>query len=320
MTPRRSTKKLFVLDTNVILYDHTCIYNFAEHDVAISIVVLEELDTFKRGNDPINTEARQFIRANRLAGSGLLTEGLSLGDDHGRLFVEVGEAESPLVSQAFTRSKPDNRILALADVLRRTRSDRQVILVSKDINLRMKAKSLGIPAEDYETGKILHVDRLYTGTSLYDGLSSSLISRFHAEPHAVPVDELPIDASIYPHQYFIMRNGSVSALARFNRETAALERVLKRGAYGIDPRNAEQTFALDALLDPEIPLVTLTGKAGTGKTLLALAAALEQRRNYRQIFLARPIVPLSNKDLGYLPGDIKSKLDPYMQPLYDNLA
>jgi len=305
----------------VILYDHTCIYNFAEHDVAISIVVLEELDTFKRGNDPINTEARQFIRElDRLAGSGLLTEGLTLGEDRGRLFVEVGEAESAMVSQAFTRSKPDNRILALADVLRRTRHDRQVILVSKDINLRMKAKSLGIPAEDYETGKILHVDRLYTGTSLYDGLSSSLISRFHAEPHAVPVEELPIDESIFPHQYFIMRNGSVSALARFNREAAALERVVKRQAYGIEPRNAEQIFALDALLRPEVQLVTLTGKAGTGKTLLALAAALEQRRDFLQIYLARPVIPLGNRDIGYLPGDIKSKLDPYMQPLWDNLG
>jgi len=321
MTPRRPGKKLFVLDTNVILFDHTCIYNFAEHDVAISIVVLEELDTFKRGNDPINTEARQFIRElDRLAGDGLLTEGLSLGEDHGRLFVEVGDAESPLVSQAFTRSKSDNRILALADVLRRTRTDRQVILVSKDINLRMKAKSLGIPAEDYETGKIRHVDRLYTGTTLCDGLSSALISRFHSEPHTVPIADLSLADAVFPHQYFIMRNGSVSALARFNREAAALERVVKRSAYGIEPRNAEQIFALDALLRPEVQLVTLTGKAGTGKTLLALAAALEQRRDFLQIYLARPVIPLGNRDIGYLPGDIKSKLDPYMQPLWDNLG
>jgi PhoH-like ATPase len=321
MTPRKPTKRLLVLDTNVILFDHTCIYNFAEHDVAISIVVLEELDTFKRGNDLINIEARQFIRElDRLAGSGLLTEGLPLGEERGRLFVEVGEAESPLVSGAFTKSKADHRILALADVLRRTRTDRQVAIVSKDINLRMKAKSLGITAEDYETGKIRHVDRLYTGTTRLEGLSSALITRFHEEPFAVPLADVPVPGPLVPHQYCIMKNGSHSALAHFNRELGTLERVIKRSAFGIEPRNAEQIFALDALLRPDAQLVTLTGKAGTGKTLLALASALEQRREYHQIYLARPVIPLGNRDIGYLPGDIKSKLDPYMQPLWDNLG
>ena len=321
MTKSQSAKKLFVLDTNVLLFDHTCIFNFQEHDVAVPIVVLEELDQFKRGNDAINTEARQFIRElDRLAGDGPLTEGLALGPERGRLFVEVGEPEAPRVSQAFTKSKPDHRILALAEELRGRRPARQVILVSKDINLRMKAKSLGLPAEDYTTGKIRHVDRLYTGTACHEGLPAEVIARLHVEPYLLPLHEAPFQEALFPHQYLIMRNGSLSALAHHNHAIGALERVVKRPAYGIEPRNAEQIFALDALMRPEVQLVTLTGRAGTGKTLLALAAALEQRRAFQQIYVARPLVPLGNRDMGFLPGDVKSKLDPYMQPLWDNLA
>jgi PhoH-like ATPase len=315
------SKKLFVVDTNVLLFDHSSIYNFQEHDVAIPIVVLEELDRFKRGNDLINIEARQFIRElDRLAGDRLLTDGLPLGPERGRLFVEVGEPSSSRVSQVFAMSKPDHRILALAEQLRERDPDREVIVVSKDINLRMKAKSLGLPAEDYTTGKVRHVDRLYTGTSRIEGLPAELIARLHSEPHAVPLADVPSAETLCPHQYLIMRNGSLSALAHHNHPAGTLERVIKRPAYGVEPRNAEQIFALDALLRPEVQLVTLTGKAGTGKTLLALAAALEQRREFHQIYLARPVVPLGNRDLGFLPGDVKSKLDPYMQPLWDNLA
>lgn len=314
-------KKLFVVDTNVVLFDHTCIYNFQEHDVALSIVVLEELDRFKRGNDLINLEAREFIRElDRLAGERPLIDGLPLGDGRGRLFVEVGEPETTRVDRVFARSKPDHRILALAEELRSKRPDREVILVSKDVNLRMKAKSLDIVADDYTTGKVRHVDRLYTGTACWEGLATEVIARLHAEPHAVPVAEFPEGSNLHPNQYLVMKNGSLSALALHNRARGALERVTKRPAYGVEPRNAEQIFALDALLRPDIQLVTLTGRAGTGKTLLALAAALEQRRSYHQIYLARPVVPMGNRDIGYLPGDVKSKLDPYMQPLWDNMA
>jgi PhoH-like ATPase len=318
-------KKLFVVDTNVVLFDHTCIYNFKEHDVALSVVVLEELDRFKRGNDLINLEARQFIRElDELAGDRPLAEGLPLGEERGRLYVEVGEPSASRVSQAFALGKPDHRILALADELVQRRPDRQVIVVSKDVNLRIKAKSLGLQAEDYTTGKVRHVDRLYSGTATVEGLTSDLISRLHAEPHALPVDEVrmvaPSMAGLLPNQYLVMKNGSLSALAHHNRPAGTLERVTKRSAYGIEPRNAEQIFALDALLRPEVQLLTMTGRAGTGKTLLALAAALEQRRLYHQIYLARPVVPLGNRDIGFLPGDVKSKLDPYMQPLWDNIS
>jgi PhoH-like ATPase len=314
-------KKLFVVDTNVVLFDHTCIYNFQEHDVALSIVVLEELDRFKRGNDLINLEARQFIRElDDLASRGPIADGLPLGEGRGRLFLEIGEPANPRVSQAFALSKADHRILALADELRGRRRDRQVILVSKDVNLRIKAKSLGLPAEDYATGKVRHVDRLYSGTACWDGLSSDVIARLHHEPHTLPLVELADRGSLLPNQYLVMKNGSLSALAHHNRPAGVLERVIKRSAYGVEPRNAEQIFALDALLRPEVQLITMTGRAGTGKTLLALAAALEQRRLYHQIYLARPVVPLGNRDIGFLPGDVKSKLDPYMQPLWDNIS
>jgi PhoH-like ATPase len=221
----------------------------------------------------------------------------------------------------FTRNKADHRILSVAAQLTtEVAGRRRVIIISKDINLRMKARSLGIPAEDYTTDKIRNLDALYTGTRLVEGISRELIRRFFEDPGAVPIAEIPLDEPPVPHQYFILRNGSSSVLARFNPGNASMDRVHKRPAYGIDPRNAEQTFALDALTRPDLQLVTLTGKAGTGKTLLALAAALEDRREYQQIYLARPVVPLGNRDIGYLPGDIKSKLDPYMQPLWDNLA
>ncbi|MGE5399587.1 MAG: PhoH family protein [Ignavibacteriales bacterium] len=317
----RKQKKLFVLDTNVILYDHTCIYNFQEHDIIIPIVVLEELDNFKKGSDLINFEAREFIRElNNLSGPQLFDKGLPLGKNLGSLFIEITEPNSELVNHAFIQNKPDHRIIALADQLRKEYPSREVIIISKDVNLRMKAKSIGINAEDYETGKIRNLEELYKGWLIYEGCDSSVISRFYSEPYSLPKEELPLTSAPVANQYFILKNRSSSVLAHYNQKTNQFERILKTPAYGIEPRNAEQTFALDALLNPEVALVALTGKAGTGKTLLALAAALQQRKQFQQIYLARPVVPLGNKDIGYLPGDIKSKLDPYMQPLWDNLS
>jgi PhoH-like ATPase len=314
-------KKMFILDTNVILYDHSCLYNFKEHDVVIPIVVLEELDKFKKGGDLINYEAREFIRElDRLAGDQLFSRGVSLGKGRGRLYVKVEDPHSEIIYHAFSATKSDHRILALAEQLSSQLKERRVIIVSKDINLRMKAKSLGLQAEDYETGKIQNVDRLYGQTPVFEDLDRTVISKFYEEPHRVPLAELPEIKNPLPHQYFILKNNSSSVLVHYNVEQEALERVNKRPAYGIEPRNAEQIFSLDALMRPEVLLVALTGKAGTGKTLLALAAALEQRRNFRQIYLARPVVPLANRDIGFLPGDIKSKIDPYMEPLWDNLS
>lgn len=317
-----SSKKLFILDTNVLLHDHTCIQHFDEHDVVLPIVVLEELDKFKKGNDSINAQAREFIRQlDRMSNDQLFTNGVPFSHNggSGRLFVEVEEPNSERVSHAFSMNKPDNRILALADQFTQKYSNREVILVSKDINLRLKAKSVGVLAEDYKNDKIKDINTLYKGKQVFENVDAELINELYQAPYSSSAEQFPEIESLVTNQYCIFKNGSASALAYYNKDECKFERVQKKEVYGIEPRNAEQTFVVDALLRPSVQLLAITGKAGTGKTLLALASALHQRQQFRQIFLARPIVPLGNRDIGFLPGDIKSKLDPYMQPLFDNL-
>ncbi|HOP00022.1 MAG TPA: PhoH family protein [Bacteroidales bacterium] len=318
---KKHNKKLFIIDTNVLLHDYKCIYNFEENDVIIPIVVLEELDKFKRGNDLINFHAREFTRElDKLSGDMLLTANIPLGENLGNLHIETGRDFSEKVNASFPERNADHRILAIADYVCTTNKDKAVVLITKDINLRMKAKSLGIKAQDYENDKVANIDDLYKGITVMEGVDHDLINKLYEFPDGVIADDFKIEADLKGHQFFIMKNSGASALAHFNPVNRVLNRVIKQTTYGIDPRNAEQTFALDALTNPEIQLVSLTGKAGTGKTLLALAAALAQHKRYKQIFLARPIVPLANRDLGFLPGDIKEKMDPYMQPLYDNLT
>ena len=318
---KKHNKKLFIIDTNVILHDYKCIYNFEENDVIIPIVVLEELDKFKKGNDMINFHAREFTRElDKLSGDMLLTANIPLGENLGNLHIETARDFSEKVSQSFPERTPDHRILAIAEYVCNSNKDKTVVLISKDINLRMKAKSLGIMAQDYENDKVANIDDLYKGIQVLEGVDHQLISKLYEAPDGVGVNEFKIEANTKGHQFFIMKNTGSSALAHYNPVNKMLNRVVKQTTYGIDPRNAEQTFALEALLNPDIQLVSLTGKAGTGKTLLALAAALQQYKRYKQIFLARPIVPLANRDLGFLPGDVKEKMDPYMQPLYDNLT
>ncbi len=312
-------KKIFVLDTNVVLHDYRCIYSFQEHNVVIPITLLEEMDRFKRGSEIINFNAREFSRElDSLIGDRLLSEGIKL-DSGGHLVVNTNIRKDEYLRGVFWEDSPDHRILSVAYNTAREFGMERVILVSKDINLRMKAKSIGVLAEDYETGKIENIDELYTGKYMMEGMDGQFIDRLYKE-NAVPLGELERELAPHPNQFFIMRNGTRSALTTYVKATESLRIVEKKRAYGILPRNAEQTFSLDALMNPDISLVTLSGKAGTGKTLMALAAALEKRKEYKQILLARPVIPLSNRDIGYLPGDIKEKLDPYMQPLYDNLS
>ncbi len=321
--PKKKTSKpkIFVLDTNVILHDSSCIDHFEENDVAIPITVLEELDRFKRGNELLNFHARQFLRRiDELTGDVLFSEGIRYNDSSGLIRVIVDhEWDDDLIS-VFSEDSPDHRILNSAFRLAKQNPDRVVILVTKDTNLRMKAKSLGIHAQDYTTDKVESIDKIYTGLAWVEDADPDLIDRLHQEAEGVAWDSSGLKMKPVPNQNFIIRNNQKSVLANYIPETQSLLKVNKQPAYGIMPRNAEQIFALMALTNPGLRLVTLAGKAGTGKTLLALAGALECRQSYRQIFLARPIVPLSNKDLGFLPGDIKSKIDPYMQPLFDNLS
>jgi PhoH-like ATPase len=316
----RLDKKIFVLDTSVILYDHQAIRNFKEHDVVIPITVLEELDNFKKGNDTKNFAAREFIRyIDKISGKGTLKDWVNInGKGHGLFKIEMNQRSKIDSEKIFGERKADHRILNTALYLSEQNPNRKVIMVTKDINLRLKAKSLNLNAEDYETGKVKDIDEMYTGRSILEKVPAGSIDEIYEKGKS---DSDPILKKLKPHanHFFVLKDGQKSVLSHYNKEENALERVKKVSAYKISPRNAEQAFALNAILNPDIRLVTLQGVAGTGKTLLSLAGALEQRRNYHQIYLARPIVPLSNKDIGYLPGDIKSKLNPYMEPLWDNL-
>jgi PhoH-like ATPase len=317
-------RKIFVLDTSVILYDHNSIMNFDEHDVAIPITVLEELDEFKKGSDTKNYEARQFIRLlDRKAGEQNINDWISLnGGTKGSFKVVMetrGQGED--AQRIFGAGKNDHKILNAALNIELAEPKRKVILVTKDINLRLKAKALNITAEDYETGKIKDVESLYTGKTNIEDFDQDLIDELYKKK-SLAIEKVekkyPSFEKLNNH-FYILKASKSSTLSFYNANLESLDQLEKKSYYGIKPRNAEQTFALHAISNPDVKLVTLSGVAGTGKTLLALAGALEQRREFKQIYLARPIVPLSNKDIGYLPGDMKAKINPYMQPLWDNL-
>jgi PhoH-like ATPase len=311
--------KIFVLDTSVIIYNHAAIVSFEDNDVALPITVLEELDQFKKGNDTKNFEAREFTRIlDALSAHSSLQDWVPVGNEKGgRVKVVMNQPNGIDAVQIFGEDKPDHRILNAALHLTREYPERKVVLVSKDINLRLKAKSLNIPAEDFETGKIKNIEELYTGKSHLTGVSSDVIEQLYNFGFCEIIDLGLLEP--IPNHYYILSDGKNSVLAYFNAIEGRIRRIEKHTVQKITPRNAEQVFALHAILNPDVKLVTLQGVAGTGKTLLALAGALEQRRNFDQLFVARPIVPLSNRDIGFLPGDISSKLSPYMEPLYDNL-
>ncbi len=311
--------KIFVLDTSVILYDANAINNFDEHDVVVPITVLEELDQFKKGNGVINLQARGFMRElDHLSESVDVRTWTPInGPAKGRFRIVTDQPIEPQVTQVFSPRKNDHRILNAAFQIAEKETERKVILVSKDINLRVKARGLGLVAEDYESVRIRDIQHLYKGTRELE-IANPLIDRLFEEGFLAWEDLL--EEAPPANQYFIFKGGTQSALAYFNPQQKRIEPVTKSSAYGVSPRNAEQIFAMHAILSPQISLVSLTGPAGTGKTLLALAGALEQRRNFRQIYLTRPIVPLGNRDIGFLPGDIQSKIGPYMQPLWDNLG
>jgi PhoH-like ATPase len=321
--PKKATgvakSKIFVLDTSVLLHDHQSITNFANNDVAIPITVLEELDKFKIGNDTKNFAAREVIRfIDKLSKSGSLQEWISLGKGHGkfRILFET-EPEGTNAENIYAKGKNDHKIINSVVRLKEVEKKRSVLLITKDINLRIKAKALGIMAEDYETGKVAENTAERASVLTIENLESDQIRQIFTKGH---IEE---DGILGNHKvangYYILKNGKSSSLAVYNPHLDQLERIEKEFVYGVKPKNAEQAFALNALLNPAIRLVALQGVAGTGKTLLALASALEQSKKYHQIILARPIVPLSNKEIGYLPGDAGDKIGPYMEPLWDNL-
>jgi len=312
--------KIFVIDTNVILHDHQCIFNFEENDVVLPITVLEELDKFKRGSDQLNYQAREFVRLlDDLVKDDLFNGGLSLGTKKGKLKIETGKNFSDRMKASFREDIADHRILAITEYIKENNPKQKVVLITKDINLRMKAKSLGLDAEDYKNDKVTNTEIFDRGVSVREKCSDLLIAKLYEERY-LSLADAAFEKEPFANDYFIFRGDNTSALVRYDAVAKRFERVDKKTAYGIKPRNAEQTFLLNALLNSEIKLVAITGKAGTGKTLLALAAALAQNDLYEQILLARPIVALSNRDIGFLPGDADEKIRPYMQPLFDNLT
>ena len=318
--------KIFVLDTNIILHDYRAIRKFQDNDIVIPMAVLEELDKFKKGSDALSFNARGFMRElDRLTGNRMFgREGVPLGKHLGNIKVELNHPFPDSLKDCFQDDIQDHRILATAIWVKEHNPGRFVALVTKDVNLRMKSKAVGMEAQDYLTDKIDESRVEYTKNEVihYDGLDQKSIQELAYGKGAIPFTavskEKPLANQLYKFHWDKGKD-SYSTCARFDAASGNIVLVKSRYAYGISPRNDEQKFALDACLNPAIRLVSLTGGAGTGKTLLALAAALEQEREYEQIILSRPTVILGNQDIGFLPGDQKTKMSPFVQPLMDNL-
>lgn len=309
-------KKIYVLDTSVILFSHDSIMNFEENDIGIPITVLEELDHLKKGNDTINFEAREFIRMiDELSSDKMLNDWIPLnGKTKGKFKILVNQKTK---NNIFNDEINDHKILDSALNLQKEENNKVVTLVSKDINLRLKAKSLNLKAEDYLTGKIKNLNSLDLEGLVIENVKTEVIDKIY-ENNIIEKESIFPRKKLIDNSYYILKDRKKSALIYFDADKQTINRVEKTAITGIKPRNAEQAFAIHSLLNDNVSLVSINGVAGTGKTLLALASAISQRRDYKQIFVARPIVPLSNKDIGYLPGDINSKINPYMEPLWDN--
>ncbi|HBS43987.1 MAG TPA: hypothetical protein DEA91_05015 [Paenibacillus sp.] len=320
--------KIFVLDTNVLLHDPNSIFSFKEHEVVIPAVVLEEIDSKKRNADEIGRNARTVSRLlDGLRDLGHLHSGVDL-EHGGKLKVELNHRSFVKVQEMFGEVSNDNRILAVALnylIEEKEKPDpRPVVLVSKDVLVRIKADVLGITPEDYLSDRTGDLNELYTG---YQSLQvhPALIDEYYSH-RSLTVKQLALSYPLYPHEFVILKDEigtGKSALLKVNSDATRLEPLYlgNDSVWGISARNAQQRMALELLLNDEIPLVTITGKAGTGKTLLALAAGLfkvEDEHKYKKLLIARPVVPMG-KDIGYLPGEKDEKLRPWMQPIYDNL-
>ncbi len=315
--------KIFVLDTNIILHDYKAIRKFQDNDLVIPIAVIEELDKFKKGNDNLAFNARGFMRdIDRITnGKSFGKDGVPIGKGLGNIRIDPGHPFPESMKGMFFDDIPDHRILSTAIWVRDSNPDRFVALVTKDINLRMKAKAAGMEVQDYLTDRI-EDDRIESSNKevqYLDGISPEAIQNLAYSPDTSADWKGIVKTKPKANQLYKIRNGESTICARFDASRGMIVLVKNREAYGIRPRNDEQRFALDACLNPDIQLVSMTGGAGTGKTLIALAAALEQARDFDQIILTRPTVVLGNQEIGFLPGDQKTKMSPFVQPLMDNL-
>lgn len=318
--------KIFVLDTNIILHDFKAIRKFQDNDIIIPVAVIEELDKFKKGNDALSYNARSFMRElDKLTGGKMFgTNGVPIGKKLGNIKVELNHPFPDNLIGCFQDDIQDHRILSTAMWVKHQHPDRFVALVTKDINLRMKAKAVGMEAQDYLTDRIEESKVEFTQNevavieNIDQGIIQSLAYGQNGISYKDICDKAPMANQLYKFKWENAENTFVTC-GRYDAEQKRIVLVKSHNAYGISPRNDEQKFALDACLNPNIRLVSLTGGAGTGKTLLALASAIEQEQNYDQIILSRPTVILGNQDIGFLPGDQKSKMGPFVQPLMDNL-
>jgi len=321
-------KKIFVLDTNVLLHDPNAIFAFEDNDVIIPAVVLEEIDSKKRNADEIGRNARYVSRLlDSLREKGHLHSGIQL-DQGGTLTVELNHRSFVRVQEMFGEITNDNRILAVALNYhieeQQTDEPRPVVLVSKDVLVRIKSDVLGLNTQDYLSDRTVSLTDLYLG-NLTLHVHPSVIDEFYTYRY-LNISQLQLKYPLYANEFVILRDEmgtSKSALLRVNAEVTKLEPLFLSNdpIWGISARNAQQRMALELLLNDDIPLVTITGKAGTGKTLLALAAGLmkvEDEHKYKKLLIARPVVPMG-KDIGFLPGEKDEKLRPWMQPIYDNL-
>ena len=316
-----SVKKTYVLDTNVVLHDPLAVYKFEDNAVVLPIFVIEEVDQFKKELSELGQNARHLSRILdelRTQNGHTLDQGVPLASTGGELRVAV---PPDMPKRAHGPGEMDRFILQMALDLRDESPDQPLIFVTMDTNLRIRADALGLRAETYEGGRV-SIDELYSGI-IHADVNRAVVDRLARRE---PVDPGTLDVELYPNAGVVLRERDSpkhTALGRFDPKGGAIVplRVGRDGVWRVRPRNLEQYFALDMLLSPEIHLVTLVGKAGTGKTLLAIAAGLQsvvQDAGYSRMLVSRPIFPMG-RDVGYLPGTVEEKLNPWMQPIFDNL-
>ena len=319
--------KVFVLDTNVLLTDSNSILNFQDSDIVIPLKVLDEIDNHKKRQDSVGIHARSTIRKlDDLRSTGDLFQGVKLFEESlGSLYVK--KYDPFVLPDDLDMDNPDNQIIATALTIKKEQPKIQVIMVSRDINMRVKCDSLEIECQDYSNDQVVEdIDTLYTGVTNYL-VDEQIIDSVYKEEEVFLDKE---EVSLMPNQFVMLissSNDKKTALIRFKNYETPVKKVdaFKKGIWGIRPKNKEQNFALDLLTDPDVPLVSIIGKAGSGKTLLALASGLQQcfgetanDANYSRVIVTKPVEPVG-KDIGFLPGTMEEKMMPWLAPIQDNL-
>ena len=314
--------KTYVLDTSALLTDSRALLSYEKNDIIIPLKVLEEIDNHKKRFDGVGLNSRLTIRyLDEIRSKGNLNDGVQMEEDKGMLYVKGYDPEN--IPNGLDPKDADNQIIATA-ITEKNRTGKDVVVVSRDINMRVKCDSIGLESEDFTTDQVVQ-----DTSDLYDGLITHAVDDqiidqyYNGEQIYLEKEEI----LLYPNQYVMLvsnQNEKKSALARFKDYNTPIARVIdyqKNGVWGLRPRNKEQQFALDLLMDDNVPIVTINGKAGCGKTLLAIAAGLEQaveQGKFKKLVVSRPIMPLG-KDIGFLPGELEEKMRPWLMPIQDNL-